>query len=147
MVSDATCCAWWEALALHPMVLTERQQATGKPSFPWARNRFAYVLLDVVFGTRGHSDSCHQYRHSRQEWKALLDYLEILFFLSSCLYCKMWLIRASNWGQSKTCFAFLWKGVPLLAAGVIFALYCIKTKESQPRIRAPLCVPATEQKQ
>jgi len=37
------------------------------------------VLLDVLFATRG--DSYHQYRHSREEWKALLDYLESVFLV------------------------------------------------------------------
>lgn len=44
------------------------------------------MVLDVVFATRG--ASYHPYRHSRQEREALLDYLEILVFLSSCLYCQ-----------------------------------------------------------
>lgn len=44
----------------------------------------------------------------------------------------------SDQGQSKTCLASLWKGIRVLAAAVIFAVYYGNTKKSQPGIRAPL---------
>lgn len=47
-------------------------------------------------------------------------------------------MMGSDQGQSKTCLAFLWEGVRVLAAAVIFAVCYGNTKKSQPGIRAPL---------